>query len=49
MFTRVLHQWLLPRTQIPWWNYVFYVSKYYEFADTLFLLLKKREPTAVQV
>lgn len=42
-------QWLLPNHSHTVWNYVFYVSKYYELLDTLLLLLKKRKPTAVQV
>jgi fatty acid elongase 3 len=28
---------------IFFWSYVFYLSKYYEFFDTLFIILKKKE------
>ena len=42
-------QWLLPTTSVSLWCYVFYVSKYYELLDTLFLLLKNKKPRLVQV
>jgi hypothetical protein len=35
-------------TEIPFWAYIFYVSKYYELLDTVFLVLKKRDPQFVQ-
>lgn len=41
--------WRLPRSPISLWCYVFYVSKYYELLDTVFILLKKREPDIVQL
>jgi len=31
------------------WGYVFYISKYYEFLDTLFIVLKKRELTLLHI
>ncbi len=27
---------------LPFWSYVFYLSKYYEWLDTVFLALKKK-------
>jgi hypothetical protein len=31
-----------PRGRLYYWAYIFYISKYYEFADTIFLALKKK-------
>ena len=42
-------QWLLPRSQMALWCYIFYISKYYELLDSLFLLLKKKKLAVVQV
>lgn len=39
---------MLPSTSVSLWCYVFYVSKYYELLDTLFLLLKGKTPRPVQ-
>lgn len=42
-------QWILPESSVSLWCYVFYVSKYYELLDTLFILLKNKKPRFVQV
>lgn len=41
-------QWRLPSHPLSVWLYAFYVSKYYELLDTLFVLLKKRPLRFVQ-
>jgi len=34
---------------IYFWSYMFYLSKYYEFLDTVFIVLKKRELTFLHI
>ena len=46
---KLYSQWELPQSRVPFWCYVFYVSKYYELLDTAFLVLKKRPVQTVQV
>ena len=41
--------WLIPfQTDIPYWVYIFYISKYYELLDTVFIVIKKRPTQFVQ-
>ena len=35
--------------EMGWWAYIFYLTKYYEFLDTFFLVLKKSELTFLHV
>lgn len=42
-------QWVSPKTtDLGYWCYLFYVSKYYELLDTVFIVLKKRPTQFVQ-
>ena len=40
--------WRLPENSISFWCYIFYISKYYELADTAFLVIKKKPVRFVQ-
>jgi len=40
--------WSLQDTPLQFWCYIFYVSKYYELLDTLFLILRKKPIRVVQ-
>lgn len=38
-----------PKGQLFFWSYMYYLSKYYEFIDTLLLLLRKKATSALHV